>query len=75
MIELIHGTREDHLATLRRALAGGVQSVWSGDLRRNAYLRENVAFAEAEGILTTKPYDDRDAQESGLTLTWLKSDF
>jgi len=74
-MELNHGTREEHPGTLRRAKANGVGSVWSGDPGRNAYLRENLAFAEEEGILSPEPYDDPVGQKSGLVFRWLREDF
>jgi hypothetical protein len=50
-MELKHGTREEHLATLKRAKNGGLSYVWSGDIRRSPYLRENLQFAVEEGII------------------------
>ena len=68
-ISLQYGTREEHVATLRRAKNSGVRSIWSGDIRRNDYLRENLSFAEQEGFvkLTEYEYD----QESGWDIQWL----
>lgn len=74
-MELIYGTRDEHLATLRRAKNNGLASVWSGDVRRNPYLRENLAFAESEGIVELESYDNAEAQESGWNITWLKTVF
>jgi hypothetical protein len=73
-MNLTHGPREEHLATLRRAKAANLTSIWSGDLR-NPYLRENLNFAQTEGILSLEPYDNREAQESGFIITWLRDDF
>jgi len=67
---LEHGTREEHIATLKRAKSNGVASIWSGDISRNAYLRENLNFAEDEGIVKLKPYELE--QESGWDVEWLK---
>ena len=64
-----HGTRDDHVATLRRAKDAGVRSIWSGDIRRNAYLRENLAFAEREGFVRLTEYESD--QESGWDIEWL----
>ena len=72
---LEHGTRDDHLGTLRRAKANKITSVWSGDLRRNAYLRESLNFGIEEGILKVEDYDYAEAQESGFNIIWLKSEF
>lgn len=62
-MELKHGTREEHLATLKRAKNGGLSYVWSGDIRRSPYLRENLQFAVEEGIITTEWVESD--QESG----------
>lgn len=71
-LELTQGTREDHIDTLRRAKANGLTSIWSGDIARNRYLHENLVFAEREGIISLEEYDNRQAQESGWTITWLE---
>jgi hypothetical protein len=71
MMELKLGTKEEHLATLQRAKDGGLSYVWSGDIRRNAYLRENLAFAEDEGIIKTTFVESWEAQESGWNIEWL----
>lgn len=66
---LTFGSREEHIATLRRAKAAGVNSVWSGDIARNQYLQENLQLAEAEKILKLEPYTMH--QESGWKFEWL----
>lgn len=66
---LEHGTREEHIGTLKRAKDHNVMSIWSGDIRRNAYLRENLAFAEDEGFVKLTPYELE--QESGWNIEWL----
>lgn len=68
--KLEHGTREEHIATLKRSKAAELESIWSGDMR-NPYLRENLQFAEHEKIVKLTPYDSREAQESGWTIEWL----
>ena len=70
-LELTQGTREEHIDTLRRAKANGMTSVWSGTIRVRPYLHENLIFAEREGIISIEAYDNREAQESGWTITWL----
>ncbi len=65
---LEHGTEAEHRATLERAKAGGLSYVWSGDVRRNAYLLENLRFGEEMGILTTR-FVESD-QESGWEIDW-----
>ena len=65
---LEHGTEEEHRATLARAKASGLTYVWSGELRRNRYLAENLRFGEAAGILTTKRVESD--YESGWEISW-----
>jgi len=65
---LRHGTEAEHRATLSRAKAAGVTYVWSGDVRRNQYLAENLRFAQESGILTAEWVES--AQESGWNLHW-----
>jgi hypothetical protein len=65
---LQHGTEAEHRATLARAKAAGVKYVWSGDVRRNRYLAENIRFAEESGILTTEWLESE--QESGWRIMW-----
>lgn len=65
---LRHGTEEEHRATLKQAKAAGVFYVWSGDVRRNQYLAENLRFAQESGILSTEWVES--AQESGWKLKW-----
>lgn len=71
-MELKQGTRKEHLDTLIRAYKGGLTYVWSGDIRRNAYLRENLDFAVDEGIIDITFIEDYTAQESGWSIKWLK---
>ena len=65
---LEHGTEVEHRATLERAKKNGLSYVWSGDVRRNAYLRENLRFGVASGIITTKWVESD--QESGWEIFW-----
>lgn len=74
-MNLEHGTEDEHLGTLRRAKDNGLKEVWSGDLIRNSYLRENVAYAQEKGILSVELVEYREAQCSNYVLTWLKDDF
>lgn len=69
--QLNHGTEQEHRATLQRAKDNGITYVWSGDLRRNQYLAENLAFGEKAGILKTEFTEDYEAQESGFNIKWL----
>lgn len=69
---LTHGTEAEHRATLGRAKAGGLTYVWSGDVRRNQYLAENLRFGEEAGILTTKWVESE--QESGWEISWANSE-
>lgn len=66
---LEYGTEEEHRATLQRAKENGVSYVWSGDVRRNRYLAENICFGEEAGILTTEYVEQ--SQESGWNIKWL----
>lgn len=70
-MELQHGTEQEHLASLERAKQAGLSSIWSGDVRRNAYLRENMVFAEKRGIAKFTFYEDYYGQESGWNVEWL----
>lgn len=69
MSTLVHGTKEQHRATLRRAREAGVDYVWSGDIRRSPYLAENLQFGIDNKILTTKWVEGE--QESGWMIKWL----
>lgn len=66
---LEHGTEAEHRATLKRAKDGGLSYIWSGDVRRNRYLAENLRFGEEAGILTTKWVESD--QESGWEISWV----
>lgn len=70
MSQLKYGTEEEHRATLDRARENGVTYVWSGDIRRNPYLAENLQFGVDNKIITTT-FVEND-QESGWEITWLK---
>jgi hypothetical protein len=65
---LRHGTIDEHLGTLKRAKEAGLSYVWSGDIRRNPYLAENLRFGEEFGILTTEWVESD--QESGWLVFW-----
>ena len=51
-MKLEYGTKEEHLATAKRAKDNNVTSIWTGDLARNAYLRDNLSFIQEENIAT-----------------------
>jgi hypothetical protein len=78
-LKLEHGTREEHLGTLRRAFKGLKEDgesyfyVWSGDIRRNPYLAENLDFGANEGIIDLE--DVEYSQESGWNVKFLKENF
>lgn len=63
------GTKEEHRATLRRAREAGVDYIWSGDIRRNPYLAENLQFGIDNKVLSAE-WVERD-QESGWNIVWL----
>lgn len=69
---LEHGTEEEHIGTLERAKQRGENSfyVWSGDLRRNAYLRENLNFGVDRGLIRLEEVDM--SQETGYDVFFLK---
>lgn len=69
MSTLVHGTEAEHRATLERARKAGVDYVWSGDVRRNEYLAENLQFGIDNKIIQTK-WVEKD-QESGWRIKWL----
>jgi hypothetical protein len=69
-MNLVHGTAAEHIGTLLRACENNVTSVWSGSLRHNAYLRENLDYGVEAGLIKLKDYDHREAQESGYTITY-----
>jgi hypothetical protein len=74
-MELEHGTRQEHLETWQRAKARGVDSAWTGDARRNPYLRESLTFGEEEHIikhLEIKTYWDQ--QHSDFVWEWGEND-
>jgi hypothetical protein len=70
-MELQYGTEKEHRATLQRAKDNRVWKIWSGDVRRNPYLRENMIFAERVGIAKFTPYNSYEQQESGWVIEWL----
>jgi len=71
-MKLCHGSIKEHLGTLRRANSKGIDSVWSGDIRRNAYLYENLCFGEYYEIIDVNLKVDYKEQYSSFKMTWLK---
>jgi hypothetical protein len=67
---LTHGTEEEHLGTITQAKANKVDSVWTGEIRRKRYLAENLAWAEAKGLISVKFRDDERAQMSFFDITY-----
>lgn len=67
-IALEHGTEEEHRATLMRAKERGITYIWSGDVRRNPYLAENLRFGVECNILTAEWIETE--QESGWCISW-----
>ena len=70
MSVLERGTEAEHRATLDRARKAGVSYVWSGDVRRNPYLRENLQFGVDNKVIETQ-WVEKD-QESGWRIKWLQ---
>ncbi len=70
-MKLIYGTAEEHTATIERTKAANPYglSVWTGDIRRNQYLQENLAFLEEQG-LGTVTLDTSDEQQSNFVIKW-----
>ena len=66
---LEHGTEEEHRATLQRARDAGITYIWSGDVRRNPYLAENLQFG-IDNKIVKATWVEGD-QESGWNLKWL----
>lgn len=67
-MKLVHGTEEEHRGTLERARKSGITYVWSGDIRRNPYLAENLRFGQEKGIIEVKETSSH--QESGFNIKW-----
>jgi hypothetical protein len=64
-----YGKEEDHHATLNRARKAKVSYIWSGHMKRNAYLLENFQFALLSGAFKAESIEQE--QESGFKITWL----
>lgn len=69
-MKLEYGTKEEHLATANRAKDNNVTSIWTGDIARNAYLRENLSFIQEENIATVTLEENYTAQESNYIIKW-----
>lgn len=72
-MKFVHGTEAEHKATVERTKRnnpGKSFSIWSGDIKRNAYLRENLQYMEERKIATNKLQDVGD-QESEIVITWI----
>ena len=69
-MKLEYGTKEEHLATVKRAKDNNVTSIWTGDIARNAYLRENLSFIQEENIATVTLEENYTAQESNYIIKW-----
>jgi hypothetical protein len=69
-MNLTHGTEEEHLGTLERAKKANITYIWSGDIRRNPYLAENLRFGQEKGIIEVTEVESRAQQESGFRIKW-----
>ena len=69
-MNLVHGTKEEHLETIKKARENNISYVWSGHLRRSPYLLENLKFAMEIGAFNTTFVDSAINQESGFDVTW-----
>lgn len=70
-MKLVHGTREDHIATAERAKSNNIRSIWTGDIARNEYLQENLDFIQMEGLATVTFEDNVAAQQSNYIIHWM----
>jgi hypothetical protein len=70
-METVHGTLDEHKATIVRAKAANPSglSVWTGDIRRNAYLRENLEVMRFLNVADIE-LDDSDDQQSNFVIRW-----
>ena len=69
-MNLQYGTYEEHKATAERAKANGVSSVWTGHLRRNPYLQENLEFIQEENLAEVSLEVDYEGQSSDYIIKW-----
>lgn len=69
-MNLQYGTTEEHLNTAKRAKANNITYVWSGDIRHNPYLAENLEFIQYKNLATVQFKENYDGQESGFILKW-----
>lgn len=68
-MNLNHGTYEDYMGTAKE---NNFNSVWSGDLKQNSYLAENILFLQDSGLLTIKLVEDFEGQSNIYIITWLQ---
>ena len=68
---LEHGTVEEHLATIKRAITNEIINIWTGDITRNKYLQENLKFAQVNGLVKITEETDYEGQASYWLLEWL----
>lgn len=70
-MELKHGTAEEHRATLERAKKNGIDNVWTGDVRRNAYLAENLEWGQEQGLIEVEFEEKYEMQMSFYNIKYL----
>lgn len=70
-MKTLYGTMDEHKGTIERARAasGETLTIWSGDIRRNRYLAENLEVMKFLGVADIT-FDDSDDQESNFIVTW-----
>jgi len=60
---------EEYLGTIKRAKENDVSYIWSGDLLRNEYLRNCLAYGGSNNLLSLT-YVEME-QETGYNVRWL----
>lgn len=69
-MKLEYGTYKEHKATAQRAKDNNLNSIWTGDLKRNPYLRENLSFIQEKGLAEVDLKVDYDGQSSSYVIKW-----
>ena len=70
-MKLVHGTISEHQKTAKRAKDRSVTNIWSGDLKNNEYLQENLAFIQETGLAKVDYEIDYHGQASYYLIEWL----
>lgn len=72
-MKFVHGTEAEHKATYERTKSYNPEGfrVWTGDIKHNVYLQENLDYM-THNELATITIDDSDEQESFFVITFTK---